>query len=509
MSSYHDGVFFLKRADSNFNMNEFEKAAELYTQSIKYLDGFNGPQMFYELPRAYTGRATCYRAMNKHEEAIADLDDALNYNRDSALGWAMRGASYAEIGNFEKSIEDLSIAIELDPKFYWSIASRGYTHYLAWEFDKAEIDLKKIPDSDENYHWAVSKLHEIVTYKKRYNKSIEKFKKSVDAIGDIFLELDKIGPIKITHRLIGHEGKILDIKISSDGSFAVSGDVDGKIIIWNIKEKKKSFEFQSDDTPIRQLKLSCNNRFLISFSDNGIIYIWDLRDQEQIQAIEDFHPKKVRVSQNGKYACATGYREILILNLQSSETNKFVSSSIHKFTIEDSFISNDGQNLYILYRSDLSNFHFSLFDISTGNEIRNFFSVDATTLRINFSRDKRYFITNIANHTGYTVPTETKDILSIWDEKTGKSKQILEYDEPFQYAGSIIYEATLSDEGEFVLSFCGSYNISLFDVNKPRVRLFYKPSDVNCLDISPNRDYALLGGENSLYFWNLAEIFSK
>ncbi|WP_246246113.1 tetratricopeptide repeat protein [Paenibacillus lemnae] len=62
--------------------------------------------------RAYERRAHILRELNRDEEAIADLNEAIGLNRDYYMNWYTRGVTYKDLGDYEKAAADLKECIK-------------------------------------------------------------------------------------------------------------------------------------------------------------------------------------------------------------------------------------------------------------------------------------------------------------------------------------------------------------------------------------------------------------
>jgi Tfp pilus assembly protein PilF len=61
------------------------------------------------------GRAQCYLALGKNQEAAADLDEASSVAPGNAQIWITRGNIYEKLGNREKAADSFSRAVLLRP----------------------------------------------------------------------------------------------------------------------------------------------------------------------------------------------------------------------------------------------------------------------------------------------------------------------------------------------------------------------------------------------------------
>ena len=62
------------------------------------------------------GRAQCYLALGKNQEAAADLDEASQVAPGNAQVWLTRGATYEKLGDKAKAADSYSRAVVLRPK---------------------------------------------------------------------------------------------------------------------------------------------------------------------------------------------------------------------------------------------------------------------------------------------------------------------------------------------------------------------------------------------------------
>jgi tetratricopeptide (TPR) repeat protein len=53
--------------------------------------------------------------MGQYQEALADLNEAIELDPKMALAYYQRGVVYGSIGEYEKATENLNQAIALDP----------------------------------------------------------------------------------------------------------------------------------------------------------------------------------------------------------------------------------------------------------------------------------------------------------------------------------------------------------------------------------------------------------
>lgn len=188
-SGSKDGLFeykYIARADAYVRLGEYEKAINDYTEAIKLGEGWidrylergrayyrsalptmiagvlhektsseksskllaaiedfsKGIELCPKCTAGYEERADAYGKLKKYNEALRDMDSAINlYLEDKVKpGWAYwkRASIYKELGNFKQAISDYSLAIDYGQGDYSVYFDRGEA-YLAFGNDQAAI----------------------------------------------------------------------------------------------------------------------------------------------------------------------------------------------------------------------------------------------------------------------------------------------------------------------------------------------------------------------------------
>jgi tetratricopeptide (TPR) repeat protein len=93
-----------------------------------------------DLAVAYHNRGLAYAKRGDLKDAIADFDQAIRLNPQSARPYNDGGITYARQGNFNLAIADFDRAIRLDPTYVLAFRNRGFTYYAKREYDRAIAD---------------------------------------------------------------------------------------------------------------------------------------------------------------------------------------------------------------------------------------------------------------------------------------------------------------------------------------------------------------------------------
>jgi len=87
-------------------------------------------------------------------------------------------------------------------------------------------------------------------------------------------------------RLKYYKLELTALAISGDGSFLVTGHIDGTINIWDFPQKKLLKTLKRHDSTITYLAFAPNNKILASSSSDGIIHLWSCQKLIQIKTLK-------------------------------------------------------------------------------------------------------------------------------------------------------------------------------------------------------------------------------
>lgn len=105
----------------------------------------------------------------------------------------------------------------------------------------------------------------------------------------------------------GHGGSVEAIKFSPDGNLLVSGDENGRMIIWQLNAENKYAEkrnWQAHDSVIRGLSFAPNSQLLASASLDASIAMWDLSSEKSTPLL-----RKITYAHSGKEIFAVLFSE--------------------------------------------------------------------------------------------------------------------------------------------------------------------------------------------------------
>ena len=99
-------------------------------------------------------RGECHALAGRYDEALDDLNRAIELDPSRAWAIAYRGESYRLTGRYDEALDDLNRAIELDPSHAAVIASRGQTYQAMERYDEALAEYNRAVELDPSNAWA-------------------------------------------------------------------------------------------------------------------------------------------------------------------------------------------------------------------------------------------------------------------------------------------------------------------------------------------------------------------
>lgn len=102
-----------------------------------------------------TGRASALRAVERFDEALADLDRALELHPEFIWALVQRGATRHRMDHPPADVlDDLTRALRLDPQHVWALATRADVYRSLGRYDEAAADADHAVALNEGHVWA-------------------------------------------------------------------------------------------------------------------------------------------------------------------------------------------------------------------------------------------------------------------------------------------------------------------------------------------------------------------
>jgi tetratricopeptide (TPR) repeat protein len=153
----------------------------------------------------YVTRGFAYIALGQFERGIADYDTAIELESDNPILYNDRGFAYAELGKYERAVADYDKAIELDPDYDnvdYAYNNRGFAYGSLGKYEQAFSDFERAIALNPDNAWVY------------YNRALIHIDmgQSTDAIPDLELSLQLENPPLDPKRRAKAEGLLKQIR---------------------------------------------------------------------------------------------------------------------------------------------------------------------------------------------------------------------------------------------------------------------------------------------------------
>jgi tetratricopeptide (TPR) repeat protein len=110
--------------------------------------------------------------MEKCDESLADLTQALEFNNEDTWVLTLRAATHEQMGEYEEALADLNRVAEIDAEESWVYSRRSQTFVLAERYEEAITDLTRAIELGDEDDFAYVRRSEIFARIDRYEEAI-------------------------------------------------------------------------------------------------------------------------------------------------------------------------------------------------------------------------------------------------------------------------------------------------------------------------------------------------
>jgi tetratricopeptide (TPR) repeat protein len=150
---------------------------------------------------AIGSRGETYRATRRYDEGLADFNRAIELIPSYVWGIGSRGQTYRQIGRYDETLADFNLVIELRPSRMWAIGSRGETYRLVGRYDEALADLSCAIEYHPNNAWAIGRRGQTLQAMGRYDQALNDLNRAIEldpSLGWAIASRDEISSRSLT-----------------------------------------------------------------------------------------------------------------------------------------------------------------------------------------------------------------------------------------------------------------------------------------------------------------------
>lgn len=126
--------YYMGEGAAFYNSGQLSRATDSFSCIIEQIDP--------NYVQAFVSRAAVYAARGDYDEALADLNSAIQLDGDLAGAYNNRGIIYAAMGDYELAQSDFNEALDLDSDFTIAYSNRGVIRALQGDFEGAISDME-------------------------------------------------------------------------------------------------------------------------------------------------------------------------------------------------------------------------------------------------------------------------------------------------------------------------------------------------------------------------------
>jgi len=254
---------------------------------------------------------------------------------------------------------------------------------------------------------------------------------------------------RVVQTYTGHEGMVISLDFSPDGHYLATGSVDGTARIWNVSSGELLYTLpdRTSNIPVFTVAFSSDGKSLATGSWDGRTRVWDLEAGELVQSIPSLTPYAVRFTRNGLYVVSAvlptreNPKKLRLFEIDTGEEiREFIGHTQIVTTIR---MSPDGK--YML--SGSFDGMVKLWDIATGLQVQKFRGHSARIHAVNFDKTGDLIVTGSDDNTA-----------KLWDAKTG---QVIR---TFTGHNGTVSSVQISPDGKFLITGSHDGTIKTWDL---------------------------------------------
>jgi tetratricopeptide (TPR) repeat protein len=200
---------------------------DLYQQALADLD--RAIELEPQVSRAYAFRGSAYSHLKKYQQALVDFDRAIELNPSSLRAHISRGNAYYMLRDYARAIADYSRAIELDPKLVGPYVNRGNTYYGMKDYPRALADYNHVIELDPTYAGAYQNRGIVYDQIKDYQQALADYNHAIELdpkpVGSYVNRGNTYNQIKDYQRALADYSHVIELDPTYVGAYVNRGHV--------------------------------------------------------------------------------------------------------------------------------------------------------------------------------------------------------------------------------------------------------------------------------------------
>ena len=249
---------------------------------------------------------------------------------------------------------------------------------------------------------------------------------------DTTLSLWNIESGECIHQYLGHNDKVRSVCLDGNGNLALSGSSDGTLILWDLKAVTSLQTLSGHTSEVNSVVMTSDGRLALSGSNDNSLRLWDLSEYKCIRVLKghSHYVRHVAITPDGRFAVSAGWDKTLrYWDLASAECLTVFEG--HEEVIHALALSSDGTQA-LTAGLDHS---IRLWNLKSGETLAVMETESAHVSALCFSFEGRF---------AFSADQDGK--VTVWDLTTGVPS-----DTPLNHA-SPVSSVAVSPAGDFLIS---------------------------------------------------------
>lgn len=160
--------------------SKLAEALPLSIQALEILNGIAGDEVKTVLSFCHGLRGTIYARLKRFDEALRDLNKAIELNPGDAAAYNSRGNVYSELNRREEALRDYDKTIELDAANAFAYNNRGNVYHALDRHNEALRDWNRAIELKPDYASPYGNRGGLFEQFKRYEEALRDLNKAIE-----------------------------------------------------------------------------------------------------------------------------------------------------------------------------------------------------------------------------------------------------------------------------------------------------------------------------------------